>query len=400
MNTGGNVIHRLVASAVALALATSPVMATAAVGATEVRGGHEPAGGALSVKNDTTTPAAVTLDGAGANSIEPFFDPVFYDYQQKNPKTTIDYNPAGSSVGVSDIQQETVNFGDSEIPMNAIQLDQAKDPNILQVPVDLGGVAISVNLPGLTKRLDLDGPTLAGIFDGAITNWDSPQIASVTGISDLPNLRIIPVHRADSSGPSYDLDEYLFKTAPAWAAAANTTTASRSWPLPKVGVGEQLNTGVATYIKQTPGSIGYLEYAYALESGFTCAAIKNRAGDFVTPSETSIAAAGAHNGRLTPFNASIIYEPGAATYPIANFSWTLIMRQQSSTATGIAIGKLFFYVVNQGQKLAGKLGYAPLPANVVTYAVRTLERLEGPSGKALFSSSAKSSHAVKSTKAT
>ncbi len=377
--------RRLVASAVVAVLASSLVFAIS-VGAAGVRTDRRPVGGVLSVKTDTVTKAAVTLDGAGANSIEPFFSPVFYDYQHKNPKTTINYNPAGSSVGVSDIQQETVNFGDSEIPMNELQLGQAHDPAILQVPVDLGGVAISFNLPGVTKRLDLDGPTLAGIFDGSITNWDSPQIAAVTGISDLPNLRIIPVHRADSSGPSYDLGEYLFKTAPAWAAALNTTTPSRSWPLPKVGIGEQLNTGVATYIRQTPGAIGYLEYSYAIESGFTCAAIKNRAGDFVTPSEVSIAAAGAHNDKLSPFNASIIYEPGAATYPIANFSWTLILRVQPNAATGIALGKLFYYIVTQGQKLAGKLGYAPLPSNVATIAIRTLERLDGPSGTPLFAS--------------
>ncbi len=377
--------RRLVVPAAVAVLASSLVFATS-VDAARIRPDRRPAGGVLSVKTDTVTNTAVTLDGAGANSIEPFFAPVFYDYQHKNPKTTINYNPAGSSVGVSDIQQETVNFGDSEIPMNELQLDQAHDPAILQVPVDLGGVAISFNLPGVTKRLDLDGPTLAGIFDGSITNWDSPELAAVTGISDLPNLRIIPVHRADSSGPSYDLDEYLFKTAPAWATALNTTTPSRSWPLPKVGIGEQLNTGVATYIRQTPGTIGYLEYSYAIESGFTCAAIKNRAGDFVTPSEESIAAAGAHNDKLSPFNSSIIYEPGAATYPIANFSWTLILREQPNAATGIAIGKLFYYVVTQGQKLAGKLGYAPLPGNVAMIAIRTLERLEGPSGTPLFAS--------------
>jgi phosphate transport system substrate-binding protein len=386
MTTGGSVFRQLLASAALITLAFSSVQ-TGTAGAALPRANRRPAGGFLSVKTDTTTPAAVTLDGAGANSIEPFFAPVFYDYQHKNPKTTINYNPAGSSVGITDIEQETVNFGDSEIPMNELELDQAKDPAILQVPVDLGGVAISVNLPGVTKRLDLDGPTLAGIFDGSITKWNSPQIASVTGISNLPSLPIIPVHRADSSGPSYDLDEYLFKTAPAWAAAVKTTTPSRSWPLPKVGVGEQLNTGVATYIKQTPGSIGYLEYSYALESGFSCAAIKNRSGDFVTPSEKSIAAAGAQNGRLTPSNYSIIYEPGATTYPIANFSWTLVIREQPTTATGIALGKLLYYVVTQGQKLAGKLGYAPLPTNVSAYAIRTIERLEGPSGTPLFSSS-------------
>ncbi len=377
--------HRLVAPTIVFLLVSASIIGPAAA-APQVRNGRKPAGGVLTVKTDTSTNAAVTLDGAGANSIEPFFAPVFYDYHAKNPKTTINYNPAGSSVGVSDIQQETVDFGDSEIPMNDLQLAQARDPHVLQVPVDLGGVAVSVNIPELKKRLDLDGPTLAAIFEGTITNWDSPQIAKETGISNLPNLPIVPVHRADASGPSYDLDEYLFKTAPTWTATLKTTTPSRSWPLTRIGVGEQLNSGVATYIKQTPGAIGYLEYAYALEAGFTCAAIKNRAGDFVTPSEQSIAAAGAHNDRLTAFNASIVYEPGATTYPIANFSWALILRRQTDSASGIALGKLFFYVVNQGQKLAGKLGYAPLPPNITKIAIRTLERLEGPSGAPLFSS--------------
>jgi phosphate transport system substrate-binding protein len=378
-------LRRLAVSALVGILACSLLIAASA-GATRMGSGRKPPGGVLSAKTDTTTNAAVTLDGAGANSIEPFFEPVFYDYHQKNPKTTINYNPAGSSVGVSDIQQETVEFGDSEIPMNELQLSQARDPKILQIPVDLGGVAISFNVPGLKQRLDLDGPTLAGIFNGSITNWDSAQIKAVSGISNLPNLPIIPVHRADSSGPSYELDDYLFKTAPTWATALKTTTPSRSWPLPRIGVGEQLNTGVATYIRQTPGAIGYLEYAFAIESSFTCAAIKNRAGDFVTPSESSIAAAGAHNNRISAFNSSIIYEPGEATYPIANFSWTLILRKQTNAAIGIALGKLFYYVVTQGQKLAAKLGYAPLPPNVSAIAIRTLERIEGPTGSPLFGS--------------
>jgi phosphate transport system substrate-binding protein len=369
---------------VCLPIATVLLLAVPA-GATSRAHRADPPGGKLSWHTDTKTNAKATLDGAGANSIYPFFEPVFYDYNLKDPNTSINYNPAGSSVGVSDIQQDTVNFGDSEIPLTTEQLGAAQSPEILQIPVDLGGVALSYNLPGVTARIDLDGPTLAAIFEGEITNWDSPTIAAVTHLNNLPDLPIVPVHRADSSGPGYDLDAYLIKTAPGWATRIGTATPSRSWPLPKIGVGEQLNTGVATYIKQTPGAIGFLEYGYALESGFPSAALKNRAGNFVTPSEKSIASAGFAAHKLTPFNFSIVNEPGAGTYPVANFSWTLVYRKQPSASVGIALGKLLYYVVNQGQKLAGKLGYAPLPPDVAAYATRTIERLEGPSGNLLFS---------------
>ena len=133
----------------------------------------------------------------------------------------MNYSPAGSSVGVTDIQQGTVNFGDTEIPMSAKDLAKAKG-KVLQIPVDLGGVAISYNVAGAPKGLKLDGPTLARIFDGTITNWDSPVIAAVTGDKRLPNLAIVPVHRADSSGPGWDLDEYLIKTSPVWVAKTGT----------------------------------------------------------------------------------------------------------------------------------------------------------------------------------
>ena len=135
-------------------------------------------GGVLSTETDVTTTKAVTLNGAGANSIEPFFQRVFYDYNKLDPLTTVTYSPAGSSVGITDNEQNTVNFGDSEVPMAATDLALETAGPILQIPVDLGGVAISYNIPGIGKqRLKLDGPTLARIFDGTITNWDDPAIA-------------------------------------------------------------------------------------------------------------------------------------------------------------------------------------------------------------------------------
>jgi phosphate transport system substrate-binding protein len=323
---------------------------------------------------------AITLNGAGANSIDPFYSKVFYDYHKAHRNVTVNYSPAGSSVGVSDIQQGTVDFGDSEIPMAAKDLAKAKGP-VLQVPVDLGGVAISYNLPGAPKDLRLDGPTLAGIFDGTITNWDSAAIAKVSGLNNLPNLAITPVHRADSSGPGWDLDDYLIKTSTDWVAKTGTDKASKSWPLADVGVGEQLNSGVATYISQTSGAIGYVEYGYALQAGFSNAAVQNAGGAFVAPSESTIAQAGTYAVKLSAKNFSIIDNSGPSTYPLANFSWALLYRKQANAATGAALAALLSYVITTGQSQAAALGYAPLPANVVALAKTTLSELETSAGK-------------------
>jgi len=324
---------------------------------------------------DFTAPSAITLDGAGANSIAPFFEKVFYDYEQLHSRVTINYSPAGSSVGIKDIQENTVAFGDSEIPMSASALAVAKGGTVLQVPVELGGVAISYNVPGAPNGLRLDGPTLAAIFDGAITNWDSPVIAKVSGVSNLPNLAIVPVHRADSSGPGWDLDQYLIATSANWVIKIGTSKPSTSWPLPDYGEGEQLNTGVATFIRDTPGAIGYVSFGYASKAGFTNAAVENGSGAYVLPSSYTIGRAGAQATHLSASNFSIIDESGSSTYPLANFSWTLLYEKQANAAKSAALDKLFYYVVTTGQQQAKSLGYSPIPVNVAQLAKTTLAEL-------------------------
>jgi phosphate transport system substrate-binding protein len=340
-------------------------------------------GGALSTTCDTQSPS-VSVTGAGANSVQPFFARAFYAYNQANHGVSINYSPVGSSVGVTDIQQDTVSFGDSEIPIKAPATGTGG--NILQIPVDLGGVALSYNLPGVGSGLKLDGPTLARIFLGTITKWDSPAIQNLNPHANLPGTTIVPVRRADSSGPGYDFDQYLITTGgPAWTNSPAGTTPSTKWPITSVGVGQQLNTGVASYIQQTAGAIGYVEYAYARQANFTNVAVKNQAGSFVTPSQSSIAAAGTQAANLSATNFNIINGPGAGTYPLANFSWTLIYQKQSTTNLGVVLGKLFDWVTTTGQQQASALGYSPLPANVVALAHHTLLQLQDTSGKALFS---------------
>jgi phosphate transport system substrate-binding protein len=331
-----------------------------------------------------TTPSAITLDGAGANSIAPFFERVFYDYGRLHSRVTVNYSPAGSSVGIKDIQENTVDFGDSEIPMSSSAQAAATDGAVLQVPVELGGVALSYNVPGAPRGLHLDGSTLASIFDGKITNWNNPEIAKVSGVSKLPNLPIVPVHRADSSGPGWDLDQYLIATSPAWVAKIGTSKASTSWPLPDLGEGEQLNTGVATFIKSTPGAIGYVSFGYASQAGFANAALKNASGSFVAPSSYTIGQAGARATGLSASHFSIIDEAGPSTYPLANFSWALLYKKQADAAKGAALAQLFYYVVTTGQEQAKALGYSPLPANVALLAKTTLAELRSSAGAALF----------------
>jgi phosphate transport system substrate-binding protein len=340
-------------------------------------------GGTLSTACDASIPSE-QLTGAGANSIQPFFSAAFYYYNQANHGVTVNYSPAGSSVGVTDIEQNTVQFGDSEIPIPAPATGSGGA--ILQLPVDLSGVALSYDVPGIGPGLKLDGPTLAGIYLGTVKTWNDPTIQALNPSLKLPAMPIVAVHRADSSGPGYDLDQYLIDTVgSAWTTTAGTK-ASTHWPVPGVGVGEQLNSGVSTYVKQTPGTIGYVSYAYAKEASSTSAALKNAAGAYVSPSPAGIAAAGSHAANLSPTNFNIVDEPGKTTYPLANFSWTLINETQSNTQAAIVLGKLFDWVTTTGQKQAIGLGYSPLPANAVVLAHHTLLELKTSSSKAIFSS--------------
>jgi len=336
-------------------------------------------GGVLGGSCDTSTPA-MQLTGEGSNSIAPFFSSVFYAYNQADHNVNVNYNPAGSGAGVTAIENNSVDFGDSEVPIAAPA--SGSGGAILQLPVDLGGVAISYNVSGLPGGVQLDGDELAGIYLCQITNWDQ-----IPGVST--NLKIVPVYRSDTSGPGYDLDQYLIDTAtsPNWSSTIGTTKASTTWPekSQSCAVGEDLNTGVASYVSETQGAIGYVEYAYSEEAGFTNAAVENASGNYVTPSSSSIAAAGNEASNLSASNFNIVNGTGSA-YPLANFSWTLVYQTQANTDEGIILGKLFDWVTTTGQSEAKSLGYSPLPSNAVSLAHSTLLELQTSSGQKIFSS--------------
>jgi phosphate transport system substrate-binding protein len=341
-------------------------------------------GGSLS-SNDTSSPAAA-LTAVGASSIQPFYGRVLFQYNQLNKGVSVNYSPAGSGPGVTAIEQNTASFGQSEIPMTAAQLAASKGP-VLQVPVDLGGVAVSYHISGVAAGLKLDGPTIAKIYLRQITNWNDSAIAALNPGVNLPNENIIPVFRSDTSGPGYDLDQYLIDASTAWTGAIGTSSPSTTWPTAgraSGDSGQQLNAGVATYIQETEGAIGFVEYSYSLEANFTNAALASKSGSFVSPSVSTIANAGALASGLSASNFNIVYGSGGSTYPLANFSWALMYQKQANTNTAIVLGKLFQWVTTSGQSYSQGLGYAPLPSNAVTLAHQTLLGLQTAGGQAIF----------------
>jgi phosphate transport system substrate-binding protein len=353
------------------------------LGAVTVAGAATAPGGSLS-KNTTKSPA-VALTAVGASSIQPFYGRVLYQYSKANPKVTVSYAPSGSGPGVVAVEQNTASFGQSEIPMTAAQEALAKGP-VLQVPVDLGGVAISYHVTGVKTGLKLSGPVLAQIYLRQITKWNAPAIAKLNPKVHLPSENIIPVFRADTSGPGYDLDQYLIDTDPAWSTAV-LGKATTAWPTAgRVAgdSGEQLNAGVATYIQQTQGAIGYVEFAYASQAHFTNAALLTASHTFVAPSITTIANAASQAKSVSATNFNLVLGPGKATYPLANFSWAIMYQKQANTNTGIALGKLFEWIDTTGQTYSKSLGYAPLPSSTVAYAHTTLLKLETATGSAIF----------------
>lgn len=348
-----------------------------------------PSGGALSSSNaayiasDLKAPSGALI-AAGSTFVQPFFTKAFYTYTGLNPGLQVNYSAVGSGTGITDFQSGTVDFAASDVPMSASDLAKvpASDGPVIQIPDILGGVTVSYNVAGLTKRLKLDAPTIAGIFDGSIKMWNAPQIAALNPGVSLPDHAITPEVRADSSGTTYIFSDYLSTAAPSvWTLGANKVI---SWP--SVAVQTPKNSGVAAAIKSTPYSIGYVELAYALQNNFTYAAVKNAAGAYVVPSQASVAADAAQKATVTPTNFSVVNEPGAASYPIAGYSWAILLQKQKSTTTGTQVVKVLDWTTHTGggQNQAGGLGYVPLPPNLQNSNRVALSTVTGPNGQTLL----------------
>lgn len=316
---------------------------------------------------------SVDLTGAGATFPYPLYSKWFADYANATG-VKINYQSIGSGGGIRQISEGTVDFGATDGPMKDEELAKAKGP-ILHIPTVLGAVVVTYNVPGLTKPLSITGDVLADIFAGKIKKWNDPRIVALNPGAKLPASDILVVHRSDGSGTTYVFTDYLSAISPAWKAGPGKGK-EVSWP---VGLGGKGNEGVSGQVKQTPGSIGYVELAYAKQNKLPVAAIRNTAGKFVLPSvETITAAAAAAAEKLpenTDYRISIVNAPGENAYPISSFTWILVYQQQADSVKGKKLVDFLRWALTEGEKQAVTLDYAPLPATMASQLQKRLDTI-------------------------
>ena len=319
------------------------------------------------------TPDTVMLNGAGATFPYPIYSKWFSDYNKIHSDIQINYQSIGSGGGIRQLLSGTVDFGASDPPMNDEQLAQAKT-KILHFPTVLGAVIPTYNIPGVSQELNFTPDVLVGIYLGKITKWNDPEIARYNKGVNLPALDIVVVHRSDGSGTTYVWVDYLSKVSPEWQTKVGRNT-SVNWP---VGLGGKGNEGVTGLVKETPGSIGYVELIYAIQNQIPYGQVRNAAGVFVKANLASVTAAAAGYAKAMPedFRISITNAPGKAAYPIASFTYLLIPTKiEDATKKGVIKGFLT-WMLNDGQKEVEALSYARLPKEVVAKELKQISQIQ------------------------
>jgi len=308
----------------------------------------------------TGAQGASQVSGAGASFIYPLVSKWSADYNAATAHQ-VNYQSIGSGGGIAQVKQGTVDFGSSDKPLSSAELAES---GLGQFPSAIGGVVPVVNIEGLEPgALKLTGPVLADIFLGKVTTWTAPEITALNPGLALPDGKISVVHRSDGSGTSFNFTNYLSKVSPDWQAQVGEGT-SVSWPL---GVGGKGNEGVASYVQQIKGAIGYVELAYALQNTMPYASMQNAEGHFVEPSAESFAAAArtADWASASDFDLVITNAPGADSWPITATNFMLMPKQPRDPARSQATLDFFKWALEQGQAQASELHYVPLPAELV-----------------------------------
>ena len=312
---------------------------------------------------------AIDITGAGASFPAPIYSKWAEDYK-KVTKNSVNYASIGSSGGIKQIREKTVDFGATDAPLKGADLD--KD-GMVQFPAIIGGVVPVVNLPGFApNELKIDSDILAAVFRGDITNWNAPQIASVNPGKKLPNQAITVVVRSDGSGTTAVFTDYLSKVSKSWSDSVGAG-ATVKWPADST-VGGKGNEGVSANVTRVKGSIGYVEYAYAKLNKMTSLQVKNADGKFVSPSLDAFkaAAAGANWAATPGMGISMTNQPGANSWPIAAASFILMYKNPASKEKSAEALKFFEWAFKEGDKTAAELDYVPLPANVTDYIAKNV----------------------------
>ncbi len=367
-STRGKIVAALVALIVVLAVGVSAVEfgartthpATRTIVVTPV-----------GVVNAGSTAASVRLIGSGSTFAQPFLATTLAAYAQANP-VAVTYDPVGSGGGITQFTNNQTDFGMTDVPMNSTEqaVANSNGSGVMQLPILLGGVAVTYNLDFSTKSvLRFDGPTLAAIFLGKITRWNDPAIAALNPGVSLPSLAIAPVHRSDSSGTTYIFSDYLSAVSSDFALNAGAGKVVH-WP---VGIGETGNPAVANEVLAVNGGIGYTELKFAEDTKLPVAAVENAAHRFVTPSAASILAAANQHPGVTAMHFSIVNAQGTGAYPIAGYSWALVRAHHAQVVKGQALIDLFKWLITAGQSYASGQNYVPLPESVRATSYRTLQ---------------------------
>jgi phosphate transport system substrate-binding protein len=312
--------------------------------------------------------AGQTLNGAGATFPYPIYSKWFYEYG-KQTGNQINYQAIGSGGGIQQIIAKTVDFGASDAPLDAKKLN---DNGLIQMPTVAGAVAMAYNIPGVDKGLKFTPELIAGIYLGKITKWDDPEIKAANPDLTLPSLPIIVVHRSDGSGTTNIFTSYLSAVSKEWSDKVGHAT-SVNWP---AGIGGKGNAGVAGFVMQTKGSVGYVELAYAIQNKMTYGPVKNESGEFVWPTIDSAKAAAASVKKIpADFNIMFVNAPGKDSYPIAGFTFLIIYKHQTDAAKGKELLKFIHWAYSKGEAMAPALDYVPLPESIIKKVDRQLKEV-------------------------
>ncbi len=302
---------------------------------------------------------ADAITGAGATFPNPIYSAWAKDYKAATGNE-LNYQSIGSGGGIKNIKAKTVDFGASDKPLLPNALN---DAGLMQFPTVIGGVVPIVNIPGVAAaQLKLTGPVLADIFLGKVKRWDDPEITRLNPGWKAPALPITVVHRSDGSGTSFVFTTYLSVTSPAWSKAVGAND-SVNWP---TGLGGKGNDGVAAFVKQTPGSIGYVEYIYARKDAVAYTLVQNKAGQYPMPDPVAFAAAAAKApwGRAPGNYVILVQQDGAKSWPITAATFILMYKNQDNAAKGANVLKFFDWAYKTGDATASRLDYVPLPLAV------------------------------------
>jgi phosphate transport system substrate-binding protein len=327
-------------------------------------------GGGVVMPGGTDGPGRLT--GAGATFPAPLYQRWAEEYRRRTG-VQVNYQAIGSGGGIQQITAATVDFGATDVPMTDEELTEAAT-ELVHVPTAFGAVAVVYHLPGVPSGLKLSPEVLAGIFLGQITVWNDPALGATNPAMVLPPEEINVVHRSDGSGTTAVFSAYLSQTSRAWRRLVGAGK-ELEWP---TGVGGKGNEGVTALVRLIPGAIGYVELAYARQTGLATAAVRNRAGSFVLPELSAVSAAAASAQVPDDLRFSVVNVAGARAYPLTAATWLLVRRHQADPARAGTLGRFLWWAIHDGQRYNQPLLYAPLPPSLVTRAEQLLRTITPP----------------------